>query len=139
VRSGPSAKGFVIEESPDRVGQRANTGRADHQPIHCIPERVGDTGDGMANDSDTASHGIENGVAHRTNGKKIRSTVNHKRHQADVCRHPLLFAMGGGLFWLIHDAKSSLDEKINGDGDRLTKLETFQSRFATHSRLALAN
>ncbi len=36
---------------------------------------------------------------------------------------PLVIAMGASLFWLINDAKSNLGAKIDGIGDRLTKLE----------------
>jgi hypothetical protein len=131
VPSGPTATGFDIEEyrAPTPVARTINT--------FTTPGRVRDTRDGMANDSDTASHGIENGVAHRTDGKKIRSTVNHIHHQGDVYGCPRVFAMGGGLFWLIHDAKSGLAEKISGVGDRLTKLETSESRLKTVSFEAL--
>jgi hypothetical protein len=58
---------------------------------------------------------------------------------------PLLFAVGGSLFWLINDARSTLGEKIGGLGDRLTRVETTlaalqtnEMRFATATSGSLA-
>jgi hypothetical protein len=58
---------------------------------------------------------------------------------------PLLFAVGGSLFWLINDARSTLGEKIGGLGDRLTRVEstiaalqTSEMRFATATSGSLA-